>query len=232
MRVNQELAVDIIRTKQHQHRDEISLILEARGYIRSDCPSMIERRQSPSCCGGMLCRGYEARRGEVGESEGAESRGGSVTFLDCEPENYHECCKLQMTRVRECARGLVVTQAIGTVFIDAILGGLLRELGLPETLPLVKLSPRMQKWIVDEAEMLQRDAMAHPTVALLVEYDLPLTRENYLDLNNVDEDDLDAEQEGELPQLFQESMVEEWVASVLFEIEIDDTLRRLSDGAR
>ncbi len=38
-----------------------------------------------------------------------------------------------------------MTQAIGTVFIDAILGGLLGELGLPETLPLVKLSPRMQR---------------------------------------------------------------------------------------
>jgi hypothetical protein len=33
LRVNQELAVNIIRTKQYQHRDEISLILEARGYI-------------------------------------------------------------------------------------------------------------------------------------------------------------------------------------------------------
>jgi hypothetical protein len=52
------------------------------------------------------------------------------------------------------------------------------------------------------------DAMTHPTVAVLVKNGLPLTRENYLNLNNVDEDDLDAEQEGELPQLFQQSMVE------------------------
>ena len=74
--------------------------------------------------------------------------------------------------------------------------------------------------------------MAHSTVAVLVKYGLPLTRENYLNLKNVDEDDLDAEQEGELPQLFQQSMVEERVASVMFEIEIDDTLRQLSEGAR
>ena len=125
-----------------------------------------------------------------------------------------------------------MTHAIDTVFIDAILVRLLRELGLPETFPLIKLSPRMQEWIVDEAEVLQRDAMTHPTVAVLVKRGLPLTRENYLNLNNVDKDDLDAEQEGELPQLFQQSMVEERVASVMYEIEIDDTLRRLSEGAR
>ena len=125
-----------------------------------------------------------------------------------------------------------MTHAIDTVFIDAILVRLLRELGLPETLPLLKLSPRMQEWIVGQAEALQCDAMAHSTVAVLVKYGLPLTRENYLNLNNVDEDDLDAEQEGELPQLFQQSMVEERVASVMFEIEVDDTLRRLSEGAR
>jgi len=69
-------------------------------------------------------------------------------------------------------------------------------------------------------------------MAVLVKYGLPLTRETYLNLNNVDADDLDAEQEGELPKLFQQSMVEERVASVMFEIEIDDTLRRLSEGAR
>jgi hypothetical protein len=122
--------------------------------------------------------------------------------------------------------------AIDSVFIDAILGRVLRELGLPETIPLVKLSPRMQKWIVDEAGCLQRDAMSHPTFVLLVEYGYPLTRKGYLNINNVDEEDLDAEQESELPQLFQESMVEEQVASVMFEIEIDDTLRRLCEGAR
>jgi hypothetical protein len=125
-----------------------------------------------------------------------------------------------------------MTHAIDTVFIDAILGGLLRELGLPETLPLTKLSPRMQEWIVAEAEVLQGDAMTYATVAVLVKYGLPLTRENYLNLNNVDEDDLNAEQESELPDLFQESMIEERVASVMFEIEIDDTLRQLSEGAR
>jgi len=125
-----------------------------------------------------------------------------------------------------------MTHAIETIFIDAILVRLLRALGLPETFPLIKLSPRMQEWIVSQAEALQRDAMAHSSVAVLVKYGLPLTRENYPNLNNVDEDDLDAEQEGELPQLFQPSMVEERVASVMFEIEIDDTLRRLSEGAR
>jgi hypothetical protein len=125
-----------------------------------------------------------------------------------------------------------MTHVIDTVFIDAILGGVLRELGLPETLPLIKLSPRMHVWIVAEAGALQRDALAHPTVAVLVKCGLPLTRENYLNLNNVDEDDLDAEQESELPQLFQQSMLEERVASVMFEIEIDDTLRQLSEGAR
>jgi len=84
-----------------------------------------------------------------------------------------------------------MTRAIDTVFIGAILAGLLRGLGLPETLPLIKLSPRMQKWIVDEAACLQRDAMSHPTFALLVEYGLPLTRENYLDINNLNEGNLD-----------------------------------------
>jgi len=125
-----------------------------------------------------------------------------------------------------------MTHAIETVFIDAILGGLLRELGLLETFPLIKLSPRMQEWLVGQAEALQRDAMAHSSVAVLVKYGLPLTRENYHNLNNADEDAFDAEQEGELPQVFQPSMVEERVASVMFEIEIDDTLRRLSEGAR
>jgi hypothetical protein len=124
-----------------------------------------------------------------------------------------------------------MTHAIGSVFIDAILGGLLRELGLPETLPLIKFSSRMQEWIIAEAQILQRDAMTHPTVAVLVKQGLPPTRENYLNLNNVDEENLDAEQESELPQLFQESMVEERVASVMFEIEIDDTLRQLSQNA-
>ena len=125
-----------------------------------------------------------------------------------------------------------MTHTIRAVFVDAILVRLLRELGLPETLLLIKLSPRVQEWIVAEAEVLQRDAMTHPTVAVLVKNGLPLTRENYLNLNNVDEDDLDAEQEGELPQLFQQSLVEERVASVMFDIEIDDMLRRLSEGAR
>jgi hypothetical protein len=37
-----------------------------------------------------------------------------------------------------------MTHAIDRVFIDAILGPL-RELGLPETLALAKLSPRMQE---------------------------------------------------------------------------------------
>jgi hypothetical protein len=124
-----------------------------------------------------------------------------------------------------------MTHALDSVFIDAILIRLLQKLGLTETLPLLKLSPRMQEWIVGEAEMLQRDAMTHPTVAVLLKQGLPLTRENYLNLNNVDEEDLDTEQESELPQLFQESMVEERVASVMFEIEIDDTLRRLSEHA-
>ena len=41
-----------------------------------------------------------------------------------------------------------MTHGIDTVFIDAILGGVLRELGLPETLPLIKLSPRMQEWLL------------------------------------------------------------------------------------
>jgi hypothetical protein len=123
-----------------------------------------------------------------------------------------------------------MTYAVDTVFIDAILIGLLRELGLPDTIPLVKLSPRMREWIVAEAEVLQRDAMRHATIAVMVKGGIPLTRENYLNLNNVDEADLDAEQESQLPQLFQESMVEARVASVMFEIEIDDTLRQLSES--
>jgi hypothetical protein len=73
-----------------------------------------------------------------------------------------------------------MAHAIDIVFIDAILVPLLRELGLPETLPLVKLSPRMQKWVLGEAACLQRDAMSHPTFAVLVEYGYPLTRESYL----------------------------------------------------
>ena len=48
---------------------------------------------------------------------------------------------------------------IDSVFIDAILVPLLRELGLPETLPLVKLSSRMQKWVFGETCLL-RDAMS------------------------------------------------------------------------
>jgi hypothetical protein len=90
----------------------------------------------------------------------------------------------------------------------------------------------MQKWVLGEAACLQRDAMSHPTFALLVEHGDPPTRESYLNVNDVDKDDLDAEEESELPQLFQESMIEERVASLMFEIEIDDTLRQLFEGAR
>lgn len=124
-----------------------------------------------------------------------------------------------------------MTHAIDSVFIDAILIRLLRKLGLPETIPLVKLSPRMQKWILGEAEELQRDAMTHATMAVLVSRGLRLTRANFLNFNNVDEADLDAEQESELPQLFQETMLEVRVAQVMFEIEIDETLRQLSENA-
>jgi hypothetical protein len=67
---------------------------------------------------------------------------------------------------------------------------------------------------------------------VLVEYGDPLTRESHLNVNDVDKDDLDAEQESELPDLFQESIIEERVASVMFEIEIHDTLRHLAEGAR
>jgi hypothetical protein len=38
LRVSRERAVDIIRTKKYQHRDEISLILEARDYIKGRLP--------------------------------------------------------------------------------------------------------------------------------------------------------------------------------------------------
>jgi hypothetical protein len=61
-----------------------------------------------------------------------------------------------------------MTHAIDTVFIDAILVPLLRELGLPETLPLAKLSPRMQKWVIGEAfirRILKRSAPARPKSA-------------------------------------------------------------------
>ena len=74
--------------------------------------------------------------------------------------------------------------------------------------------------------------MSHSTFALLVEYGDPLTHESYLNVNDVDKDYLDAEQESELPDLFQKSMIEERVASVMFEIEIEDTLRRLSEATR
>ena len=50
--------------------------------------------------------------------------------------------------------------AINTVFIDAILAPLVRELGLPETVPLAKLSPPMHKSVLGEATCLQRDAMS------------------------------------------------------------------------
>jgi hypothetical protein len=121
-----------------------------------------------------------------------------------------------------------MTYAVDKVFIDAILIRLLRELGL-ESIPLLKLSPRMQKWILDQAEGLQRDAMTHATVAVMFRRGLPLTRENYLSFNGVEEEDMDGELEGELPHIFQESMVEMCVDEILFEIEIDDTLQRLSD---
>ena len=69
--------------------------------------------------------------------------------------------------------------------------------------------------------------MSHPTFALLVEDGYPLTRESYLNINNVDEEDLDAEQEGELPEIFQESAIESRVSEVMFAIEVDDVLRQL-----
>jgi len=124
-----------------------------------------------------------------------------------------------------------MTYAIDIVCIDAILIRLLRKLGLPETLPLIKLSPRIQNWIVLEAEGLRRNAMSNPTFAALLAHGYPLTRECYLRMNNVEEEDLDAEQESELPELFQDWAIEERVASVMFEIEIDNTLRRLSELA-
>ena len=48
--------------------------------------------------------------------------------------------------------------------------------------------------------------------------------------NGVEEEDMDGELEGELPHIFQESMVEMCVDEILFEIEIDDTLRQLSEA--
>ncbi len=51
LRVNQELAVDIIRTKQYQHRDEISLILEADARISTRLPS--RKRSSAAFCGSV-----------------------------------------------------------------------------------------------------------------------------------------------------------------------------------
>ena len=38
LRLNRERAVDIIRTTRYQHRDEVSLILEARAYIKERLP--------------------------------------------------------------------------------------------------------------------------------------------------------------------------------------------------
>lgn len=38
LRVSRELVVSIIRTERYQHRDEISLILEAREYIKGRLP--------------------------------------------------------------------------------------------------------------------------------------------------------------------------------------------------
>lgn len=38
LRVSRELVVKIIRTERYQHRDEISLILEAREYIKGRLP--------------------------------------------------------------------------------------------------------------------------------------------------------------------------------------------------
>lgn len=87
---------------------------------------------------------------------------------------------------------ITIPHAIDTVFIDVILAPLLQELGFPETLPLAKFSPRMQKWVLGEAACLQWNSMSHPTFAVLVEYGYSLTRESYLNINNVDEDDLDA----------------------------------------
>ena len=43
--------------------------------------------------------------------------------------------------------------------------------------------------------------MSHSTFAMLVEYGYSLTHESYLSSNNVNEDDLDAEQEIDLPDL-------------------------------
>jgi hypothetical protein len=65
----------------------------------------------------------------------------------------------------------------------------------------------MQKWVLGEAACLQRDAMSPPTFAVFVGYGYPLTRESYLNINNVDENDLDAEQESELTHLLQDSMM-------------------------
>ena len=38
LRVNRELTIDIIRTKRYARRDELSLILEAREYIKGRLP--------------------------------------------------------------------------------------------------------------------------------------------------------------------------------------------------
>jgi hypothetical protein len=38
LRVNRELAADIICAKRYQHREELSLILEAREYVKGRLP--------------------------------------------------------------------------------------------------------------------------------------------------------------------------------------------------
>jgi hypothetical protein len=73
--------------------------------------------------------------------------------------------------------------------------GLLRELGLPETLLLAKHAVGCAPGPADPRKLSQRQRCR-------------------------DEDDLDTEQESELPDLFQESMIEERIASVMFKIEM------------
>jgi hypothetical protein len=114
---------------------------------------------------------------------------------------------------------------INAVYIEAILSRLLPALSLPEGTPFMRLGPMLQRFVLDEAECLQRDAMSHPTFAILFEKGFPLTREAYLGVNDVSEDDIDAEQESMMPELFQPWAIDERVNQVMHSVD-EDLMRR------
>ena len=118
-------------------------------------------------------------------------------------------------------------KTIDVVLLNIIHAGVCRELGLPANTPLLRLGKRIAGFILDEAELLQKNAEQSGSLAILRSRNLPLTLENYLAFNGMTEEDCVADMLEVIPDLFQPEAIRMRVDNVMEAIEIDETLRKM-----